>query len=122
VLDQISEHGVGKAVFIGPLGIAEDAEEFVGVGCFDRAHRLLQNPAYIAASLSDFSPMGIRRNLETMVLGEQGEVFIATGITQSGDGFFVVDITKTFVEQQREDELLVVSRVNGTAQEDCRSP
>jgi hypothetical protein len=66
--------------------------------------------------------MGIRRNLETMVFGEQGEVFIATGITQSRESFLVVNITKTFVEKQREDELLVVSRVDGTAQKDRGSP
>ena len=66
--------------------------------------------------------MGIRRNLETMVLGEQGEVLIATGITQSRDSFLVVDIAKTFVEKQREDELLVVARINRPPQEHGGTP
>jgi hypothetical protein len=62
------------------LGIAEDSEEFIWVRCLDRSHRLLQCAPHIAAHLSDFLPMGIRRNLEAMVLREQGEVLIATGI------------------------------------------
>jgi hypothetical protein len=66
--------------------------------------------------------MGIRRNLESMVFRKQCEVFIATGITEGRDGFFVVYITKTFVEQQRKDELLVISRVDGAAQKDRGSP
>jgi hypothetical protein len=66
--------------------------------------------------------MGIRRDLESMVLGKQSEVFIAFGITQSRESFFVVDITKTFVEKQREDELLVVPCINRPPQEHGGTP
>jgi hypothetical protein len=60
--------------------------------------------------------------LEAVVLGEQGEVLVAAGVAQGGDGLLVEDIAEALVEKQREDELLVVAGVDGAAQEDGRAP
>jgi hypothetical protein len=38
VLDKIAQHGVGETIFVGPLRVAEDTVELVGVGSLDRAH------------------------------------------------------------------------------------
>ena len=51
VLDQVAQHGVGEAVLVGPLRVAEDAVELVGVGGLDGAHGGLQapGPTFLAA-------------------------------------------------------------------------
>ena len=38
VLDQVAQHRVGEPILVGPLRIAEDAVELVGVGRLDRTH------------------------------------------------------------------------------------
>ena len=42
VLDQVAQHGVGQAVLVGPLRVAEDAVELVRVGGLDGPHGRLE--------------------------------------------------------------------------------
>ena len=122
VLDEVAQHGIGQPVLIRPLRIAEDAEELVGVGGLDRPHGLLQAPAHIPADLPNLPPMRIRRHLETMVLREQRKILIPARLPQRRDRLLIEDIAQPLVEQQREDELLVVPRINRPPQEHRRAP
>ena len=122
VLDEVAQHGIGQTVLVRPLRIAKDAEELVGVGGLDGPHGLLQAPAHIPADLPNLPPMRLRRNLETVVLREQRKVLIPARLPQRGDGLLVEDIAQPLVEQQREDELLVVPRINRPPQEHGGSP
>ena len=42
VFDEVAQHGIGQAVLVGPLGVAKDAVELVGVGRLDGAHGVLE--------------------------------------------------------------------------------
>ena len=66
--------------------------------------------------------MGLGRNLEAVVLRVGGELRVAAGFLQRGLRLLVEDVAEALVEQQREDELLVVARVDGPAQERGRAP
>ena len=57
--------------------------------------------------------MRIRGNLEAVILGIGREVRISPGFGQRGLRLLVKDIAKPLVEEEREDELLVIARVNG---------
>ena len=57
-----------------------------------------------------------------MILSERGEVHVTTGLLQSPLVFLIVNIAKPLEEQEREDELLIVARVDGAAQERGRAP
>lgn len=116
VLDQVAQHGVGEAVLVGPLGVAEDAVELVRVGGLNDAHGGLEHLPDVLGGLSHFAPMGIGRNLKAMVLRVGSEFSITAGFRQRGLSLFVKDVAQTFVEEQRKDELLVVARVNGPAE------
>ena len=72
MLDQVAQHGVGEAVLVRPLRVAEDAVELVGVGRLDGAHGRLERCADILGDLPHLAPMGLGRNLETVVLREDG--------------------------------------------------
>jgi len=122
VLDEVAQHGIGQAILVRPLRIAEDAEELVGVGGLDGPHGLLQGPAHIPADLPNLPPMRVRRNLESVVLREEGEEQVALGFAEGGLGLLVIDVAETLVEKEREDELLVVPRVDRTTQEHGGAP
>ena len=122
VLDQIAQHGVGEPVLVGPLSIAEDAVELVRVGRFDGTHGRLEGAAYVSVDLADFVPVSIGRHLEAVVFREQCKVLVPAGITQGSDRFLVEYVAEAFVEEQREDELLVVARVDGSPEEHSRAP
>ena len=113
VLDQVAQHGVGEAVLVGPLGVAEDAVELVGVGGLDGPHGGLQGAADVLGGLPHLAPVGLGRDLEAVVLRESGEVCVAAGLGQGGLRLLVEDIAQPLVEQQRKDELLVVAGVDG---------
>ena len=66
--------------------------------------------------------MGVGRNLEAVVLREQGELLVPAGFGQRGLRLFVEDIAQPLVEQQREDELLVVASIDSAAQQRGGSP
>ena len=122
MLDQIAQHGVGEAVLVGPLRVAEDAVELVGIGRLDGAHGGLERLADVLGRLPHLAPMGLRRDLETVVLWVSGEVVVAAGFLQCSLRLLVEHIAQAFVKQQREDELLVVAGVNGSAQKRGRAP
>ena len=122
VLDEVAEHGIGEAVLVRPLGIAKDPEELVGVGGLDGPHGLLQSLTDITIDLANLPPMGVRWHLETVVLWEQGKVLIPVRLPQCGDGLLIEDIAEPLEEEQGEDELLVVARVNGAPEEHGGSP
>ncbi len=122
VLDEVAQHGVRQAVLVRPLRIAKDAEELVGVRGLDGPHGLLQAPAHIPADFPNLPPMRVHWNLKAVVLREQRKVLIPTRLPQRGDGLLIKDIAQPFVEQQREDELLVVPRINRPPQEHGSSP
>jgi hypothetical protein len=60
--------------------------------------------------------------LEAVVLQEQRKVLISARIPQCGNDLLIEDIAEALLEQQREDELLVVPRVDRSAQEHGGSP
>jgi len=66
--------------------------------------------------------MRVRRHLKAMVLRELRKVLIPARFPQRGDDFFIEDIAQPLVEQQREDELLVVPRINRPPQKHRRAP
>ena len=122
VLDQVAQHGVGQAVLVGPLGVAEDAVELVGVGGLDGPQGVLEGAADVLGDLPHLAPVGLRRDLEAVVLREGGELRVTAGLRQRRLGLLVEDVAQALVEQQREDELLVVAGVDGAAQEHGRAP
>jgi hypothetical protein len=66
--------------------------------------------------------MRVRRHLKAVVLREQRKVLIPARFPQRGDGLLIEDIAQPLVEQQREDELLVVPRINRPPQEHGGTP
>ena len=122
MLDEVAEHGVGETVFIRPLGIAKDAHELRLIRRFDCPHGGLEGAADIAAGLPDLAPVSLGRDLEAVVLGEEGEILIPSRVTQCGHCLLVIDIAETLQEKQGEDELLVVSRIDRASQEHGSSP
>ena len=96
--------------------------ELVQVGGFDGPHGGLKRLADVLGGLADLAPVRVRRDLEAVVLRVGGEVLVATGLIESGLGFFIKDIAEAFEEQEREDERLVVAGINGAAQESGGAP
>ena len=64
--------------------------------------------------------MATLRNLEAVVLREEGVLFVAAGLRQRRLVLLVVNVRDTLEEQQREDVGLEVGRIHRTAQ-DVRS-
>jgi hypothetical protein len=122
VLDEVAQHGIGQAVLVRPLRIAKDAHQPVFVGHLNGAHRLLQAVTDIAIDLANLPPVRVRRHLEAVIFREQRKVLIPARIPQRGDGLLIEDIAQSLEEQQREDELLVVARVNRPPQKHGGSP
>ena len=57
-----------------------------------------------------------------MVFWVGGELLVATGFLKRGLRFLIEDIAESFVEEEREYELLVVTSVDGPAQERGGTP
>ena len=122
VLDQVAEHRIGEAVLVGPLRVAEDAVELVGVGRLDGAHGGLEGWADVSGDLPDLTPVGVGRNLEAVVFRIGGKGRITAGFRKGRLRLFVEDIAEPLVEEKRKDELLVVPRIDSPAQERGRAP
>ena len=71
MLDQVAQHGVREAVFVGPLRVAEDAVELVRVGGLDGAHGGLKRLADVLGRLPHVAPVGFLRDLEAVVLRDR---------------------------------------------------
>jgi hypothetical protein len=57
-----------------------------------------------------------------VILREEGELLVTVGLGQRGLRLLVEHVTQALVEQQRKDELLVVTSINGAAQERGSTP
>src|SRR5688500_5663164 len=93
-----------------------------GFGGLGGAQGVLQDAANIRGGLTHPAPVGLRRNLEAVVLREEGELLIPVRLGQRGLRPLVEHVAQALVEQQRKDELLVVASVNGAAQERGYAP
>ena len=122
MLDQIAQHGIGEPVLVRPLRVAKDAVELVRVGRFNGPHGGLERRSDILGRLPHVAPVGFLGNLEAVVLRIRRKRRIAAGLLQRRLCFLVKHVAEAFVEQQREDELLVVARINRPAQERGRAP
>src|SRR5215831_17895330 len=122
MLDQVAQHGVREAIFVGPLGVAKDAVELVRIGGLDGTQDILQGAANIRGGLTHPASINLGWNLEAMVLWEEGELLIPIGLGQRGPRLLVEHVAQALVEQQRKDELLVVASVDGAAQERGNTP
>ena len=76
VLNEVAEHGVGEAILIRPLGVAEDAHELRLVRRLNRPHGALEDAADIATGLPDFPPMSLGRDLESVILRKECKVLV----------------------------------------------
>ena len=112
VLEQVDESLVGEPVFVRPRGVAEDPGEGVGIGLLDGAHGLLDGEADVDGGLADGGPVVLLRDDEAVELGAAGVVLVAIALLQGLGKLFVVDVANALEEEQREDELLVVSGVD----------
>jgi hypothetical protein len=66
--------------------------------------------------------MGLRRDLEAVLLTPGRVTLVAAGFFQRDLRLLVEDISQALEKQQREDELFVVASINGPAQERGRAP
>jgi hypothetical protein len=61
-------------------------------------------------------------HLKPVVLRKEGEILISIRLAQGDQGLFVENVAKPLEEKEGGDELLVVARVDGPAQDGCRPP
>ena len=107
---------VGQTVLIGPLSIAEDTKELIGVGRLNCPQSILQLGADVLAGFANGFPVGVLGDLKAMGLGKVGISFIATRFLERLLDLFVEYVAQSFIEQQRKNELLVIASVDVTAQ------
>ena len=122
VLDQLAQHVVRQAVLVGPLGIAEDSVQGVGVGRLNGPQGILDGLAHVLDLGAGGLPVSVLRDLEAVLFGQRGVFLIAAGFLQRIGQFLVIHVAQALVEQQREDELLVVPGVDVAAQQGGRAP
>jgi hypothetical protein len=115
VLDQVAQERIGQPLLVRPLGVSEDAIQRLWVGAFNPTQRLLQRLPDVGRHRPHVAPMAALRNLEAVVLREQGVLLVATGLRDCRVVFLVVNVRETLEEQQRKDVGLEVRRVHGTA-------
>ena len=122
MLDQVTQHGVGKAVLIRPLRIAEDAVQLLWICGLDGTHGGLDGLPDVVGGLAGGEPVRIARNLEAVILGIGSKIEISTGLRESRFGLLIKDVAEPLIEQQWENELLVVAGVDGPTQEHGGAP
>jgi hypothetical protein len=66
--------------------------------------------------------MGSLGDAESVLLRQQGIVFVSTRFFQRVRELLVVHITEALIEEEREDELFVVTGVDIAPQEGCGAP
>ena len=76
----------------------------------------------LVVTVAHVAPVRAGRNLEAMVLGERGVVHVPARLVQRPLALLVVHVAQPLEEEQREDELLVVARVDQPAQQRRRAP
>ena len=77
--------------------------------------------AGVPGDRADVVPVRAVGDGEAVVLGQVGEFLVAVDV-HGGGVFLVVDVGEALEEHEREDELLVVPRVDEAAQEDGGAP
>ena len=122
MFDQFSQHLIGQAFLIGPLGVAENAVQGIGIGLFNSPQGILNGLSHMFDAGAGFAPVRLIRNLKTVLFGQGGIFLIPVRFLQRGGKLLIIHITKALIEQQRENILLVVSGVDIAAQQGCRSP
>jgi hypothetical protein len=115
MLNEVAEERVGEAVFVGPLGVAEDAVERFGVRLLDTTQGGLQRLSYAGGHRSDITPVAIFWHLEAVVLGELGVCLVAAGFLQHRLIFLVMHVGEALEEQEWEDVSLEVRRIHWAA-------
>ena len=116
MLDEVSQHGIGKPVFVGPLRVPEDAVEFVGVGGFNCTHTRLEGLPDVFGDLANLKPVRLCGNMEAVIFREGSKLSIAARFLERRLRLLIEDITQPFIKKKGEDELLVVSGINGPPQ------
>ena len=77
VLDQLAEHVVGQAVFVGPLGISKYSVERIWIGPLYFSQGILDGFAHVLDLGAGDFPVGILRDLKPVLLGKRG-IFLVT--------------------------------------------
>jgi hypothetical protein len=98
------------------LRIPKDAIQLVGVRLLNGPRGGLNRSANVVGDLPNLAPMGFARNLEPVVLWVRGEIGIAAGLGKRSLGFLIEDIAESLVKQERENELLIVARIDRAPQ------
>ena len=117
MLDQVAQQRVGEAIFVGPLGVAEDAVERFRVRLLDAAQGGLQRLPDIGGHRSHIAPVAAFWHLEAVVLGEAGVFLVAPGFLQRRLVLLVMHVGEALEEQEREDVGLEVRRIHRPAQD-----
>ena len=122
VLDELTKHLIGQAFLVGPIGIAKDALQLLGIDFLYFVQSLVDGLAYIDRGTAHLVPMCFGGYLETVVLIEGGIFQIAIAFLQGFFVFLIVHIANALVEQEREDVLLIVAGINETTKIGGGSP
>ena len=117
VLDEVAEERIRKAVFVCPLGIAEDPVKRVRIRLFNAPHGGLQGLPDIRSYLAHIGPVAVLGDLKAVVLGEERGLFIAVELLQRSLVFLVMHIGDAFEEEQGEDIGLEVGRIHRSAED-----
>ena len=117
VLDQVGELAVGQLVLVGPVGVAEDAVQRLGVGLLDLPERGLQRRADVLGVVAHVAPQAALGDREPVVLGERGELVVPAGLRQRLLVLLEVHVADPLEEHQREDVRLEVGLVDAAAQQ-----
>ena len=112
MLDQVPQRGVREPVLIGPLRVPEDPEQEVGVGPFDVVNSPLDGLPHVRGLVAHILPVRPFGDLKPVVLRECGVFRIAPGLLQGLGELLVIHVAEAFEEEQGEDILLVVPRVD----------
>ena len=67
--------------------------------------------------MADVVPVAAARNLETIVLRENGVLFVAAGLSQCRRVLLVVNVRDAFEKEQREDVRFEVGGINWAAKD-----
>ncbi len=92
------------------------------VGSLAASHGTLDHFTHARSLRPHVAPVAAFGYLEAVVLGERGVGHIAARLLEGLLKLLVVDIGDALEEEQREDKLLIIARVNNTPEERSRAP
>lgn len=108
--EQLFQQGVGEAILIGEIYIAEHATQ-PDVGVFDGVQRVVEPLADQRRLLADGVPAMFLRNVEAVLVGVGGFLAVA-GLGQQGLELLVPHVAQPLIKQQAENVLLVVGGID----------